>query len=223
MRPVTSLRGQEGFTLVELMVAMSIFLLILVGIFQVFDPSRNAYQVSERKLGVQQNARVAMDRMARQIRMAGYFPENTDADNTNDLSNSVQVATESGLAVSGDLDMLGASSVYTFCLDNTGLRRVRGTIGNGASYICGNGELMAESVTGLRFAYFDSANNPVPNPPPSTYNLDAQGMGGAPSFASVTERSAVRRIVIMVTARENVPNQPAQTYTLTSDVRLRNP
>jgi len=33
----------------------------------------------------------------------------------------------------------------------------------------------------------------------------------------------VRRIVITVTARENVPGQPAQTYTLTSDVRLRNP
>ena len=65
---------QDGFSLIELMVAMSIFLLILVGIFQVFDPSRNAYQVSERKLDVQQNARVAMDRMSRQLRMAGYFP-----------------------------------------------------------------------------------------------------------------------------------------------------
>ena len=222
MRPV-SLRGQDGFTLVELMVAMSIFMLILVGIFQVFDPSRNAYQVSERKLGVQQNARVAMDRMARQIRMAGYFPENIDNDTTNDLGNSVQVATESALAVSGDLDMTGASSVYTFCLDNTGLRRVQGAIGNAASYLCANGVLMAESVTALRFAYFDSANNPVPNPPGATFNLDAQGLGGAPSFVSVVERSAVRRIVIMVTARENVPNQPAQTYTLTSDVRLRNP
>ena len=223
MRPIVSLRGQDGFTLVELMVAMSIFLLILVGIFQVFDPSRNAYQVSERKLGVQQNARVAMDRMARQIRMAGYFPENTDAATGNDLSNSIQVATESGLAVSGDLDMLGASQVYTFCLDATGLRRVRGAIGAGASYLCANGDLMAESVTALRFAYFDSANNPVPNPPGATFNLDAQGMGGAPAFVNVAERSAVRRIVIMVTARENVPNQPAQTYTLTSDVRLRNP
>ena len=223
MRPIVSLRGQDGFTLVELMVAMTIFLLILVGIFQVFDPSRNAYQVSERKLGVQQNARVAMDRMARQIRMAGYFPENTDAATGNDLSNSIQVATESALAVSGDLDMLGASQVYTFCLDATGLRRVRGAIGAGASYLCATGDLMAESVTALRFAYFDSANNPVPNPPGATFNLDAQGMGGAPAFVNVAERSAVRRIVIMVTARENVPNQPAQTYTLTSDVRLRNP
>jgi len=155
--------------------------------------------------------------------MAGYFPENTDGTIANDLSNSIQVATESGLAVSGDLDMLGASQVYTFCLDATGLRRVRGAIGAGASYICANGEVMAESVTALRFAYFDSANNPVPNPPGATFNLDAQGLGGAPAFASVTERSAVRRVVIMVTARENVPGQPAQTYTLTSDVRLRNP
>jgi len=33
----------------------------------------------------------------------------------------------------------------------------------------------------------------------------------------------VRRIVIMVTARENVTGQAAQTYTLASDVRIRNP
>ena len=216
-------RCQDGFTLVELMVAMSIFLLILVGIFQVFDPSRNAYQVSERKLGVQQNARVAMDRMARQIRMTGYFPENIDNDNTNDLSNSVQVATESALAVAGDLDTTGASSIYTFCLDAAGLRRVRGAIGAAASYVCSNGELIAESVTALRFAYFDSANNPVPSPPGAPFNLDAQGLGAAPSFASVAQRSIVRRIVITVTAQENVPSQGTQTYTLTSDVRIRNP
>ena len=146
MRPV-SLRGQDGFTLVELMVAMSIFLLILVGIFQVFDPSRNAYQVSTRKLDVQQNARVAMDRMARQIRMTGYFPENIDNNNANDLSNSVQVATESALSVAGDLDGTGASSAYTFCRDTAGLRRVSGAIGNAGSYTCSNGTLLAESVT----------------------------------------------------------------------------
>ena len=221
MRAV-GLRGQDGFTLVELMVAMSIFMLILVGIFQVFDPSRNAYQVSERKLDVQQNARVAMDRMARQIRMTGYFPENIATPPAN-LSNSVQVATESALSVAGDLDGLGASSAYTFCRDSSGLRRVSGAIGAAGSYTCANGQLMAESVTALSFAYFDSANNPVPNPPTGPFNLDAQGLGGAPTFVSVAQRSIVRRIVISVTAQENVPGQGAQTYTLTSDVRLRNP
>jgi prepilin-type N-terminal cleavage/methylation domain-containing protein len=221
MRPA-QFRGQDGFTLVELMVAMSIFLLILVGIFQVFDPSRNAYQVSERKLDVQQNARVAMDRMARQIRMTGYFPENIDNNTANDLSNPIQIATESAFSVAGDLDNTGASSAYTFCLDSQGLKRIQGTIGNAAAYNCANGTVMAESVTALTFAYFDSANNPVPNPPTGPFNLDAQGLGAAPSFASVAQRSIVRRVVIMVTARETAQGQ-TQTYTLTSDVRLRNP
>jgi Tfp pilus assembly protein PilW len=39
--------NQCGLMLVELIAAMSIFLLILVGFFQVFDPSRGAYHVSE--------------------------------------------------------------------------------------------------------------------------------------------------------------------------------
>jgi hypothetical protein len=82
---------------------------------------------------------------------------------------------------------------------------------------------MAESVTALSFAYFDSANNPVPNPPATPFNLDGQGLGAAPAFVTVAQRSIVRRIVISVTAQENVPSQGTQTYTLTSDVRIRNP
>jgi hypothetical protein len=162
-----------------------------------------------------------MDRMSRQLRMTGYFPENIATPPAN-LSNSIQVATESAVSVAGDLDELGASSAYTFCL-NGGLRRVSGAIGAAGSYTCANGQLMAESVTALSFAYFDSANNPVPNPPATPFNLDGQGLGAAPAFVTVAQRSIVRRIVISVTAQENVPSQGTQTYTLTSDVRIRNP
>lgn len=224
---VTALRDQSGFTLVELMIAMSIFLLILVGIFQVFDPSSQAYSTSERKLDVQQNGRVAMDAMSRQIRMAGYFPENIDADNTNDISSpSIQVATESALAIAGDLDGSGATNVFTFCLNNAGLWRVKGPIGVAASYTCpsgNNADLLAESVAGLTFAYFDANNTPIPNPPTGPFSLDGQGLAAVPSFVTTTSRAAVRRVVIAVTARANVPGQPAQTFNLTSDVRLRNP
>jgi hypothetical protein len=97
---------------------------------------------------------------------------------------------------------------------------VRGAAG---SYTCSSGDVLAESVTNLAFAYYDANNNPVPDPPAGPYQLDAQGAGAAPTFANTTQRSAVRRVVITLTARESVPNQPPQTYTLTSDVRLRNP
>jgi prepilin-type N-terminal cleavage/methylation domain-containing protein len=226
--------GQDGFTLVELMVAMSIFLLILVGVFQIFDPSSRAYSTSERKLGVQQNARVAMDVMSRQIRMAGYFPENVDVGTANDLVAPVtlQAGTNAALVVGGDLDAscadpltttcaAGSSRAFTFCLDTNGLRRIPAALGVG---LCTGGDLLAESVTALSFAYFDVNGLPVPNPPPAgAYQLDGEGLGGALNFANTTQRASVRRVVITVTARETVPGQPAQTYTLTSDVRLRNP
>lgn len=228
-----AIRRQDGFTLVELMVAMSIFLLILVGVFQVFEPSSRAYETSERKLGVQQNARVAMDVMARQIRMAGYFPENIDQGAVNDLVApvSIQAATNAALVVAGDLDAscvdprtttcaAGSSRAFTFCLDTGGLRRVPAALGVGN---CTGGDVLAESVNALSFAYFAADNTPIPNPPAGNYQLDGQGLAGALSFADTTQRAQVRRIVISVTARENVPGQPAQTYTLTSDVRLRNP
>jgi type IV pilus assembly protein PilW len=215
--------GPQGFTIVEVLVALSIFLLILMGIMQVFEPSNLAYQASQRKLNVQQNGRVAMDVMVRQIRMAGYFPENIDINVANDQTNSVEIATDQALAIAGDLDGSGASSAFFFCLDSGGLRRVRGARGAAASYTCGSGEVLAESVTSLGFAYYDANNNPVPNPPTGPYQLDSQAAGAVPSFANTAQRAAVRRVVITLTARENVPNQPPQTYTLTSDVRLRNP
>ena len=222
MRPAL-LRGQEGFTMVEMLIALTIFLLILMGIFQIFEPSSAAYSASQRKLDVQQNARIAMDMMVRQIRVAGYFPENFDTDTTNDVANSVQIATDAALAVAGDLDQSGTTNAFLFCLDTSGLRRVKGALGAATSYTCSSGDILAESVTSLGFAYYDANNNPIPNPPTGPYQLDGQAAGVAPAFLNTTQRSAVRRVVITLTAREAVPNQPAQTYTLTSDVRLRNP
>ena len=216
-------RRQHGFTIIEVLVALSIFLLILMGIMQVFEPSNLAYQASQRKLNVQQNGRVAMDVMARQIRMAGFFPENIDTNTANDQANAIEVATNQALAIAGDLDGSGATNTFLFCLDSGGLRRVRGARGVAGSYTCSSGEVLAESVTSLGFAYYDANNNPVPDPPAGPYQLDSQGVGAVPSFASTAQRAAVRRVVITLTARESVPNQPPQTYTLTSDVRLRNP
>jgi len=223
MRPAR-LRRQDGFTMVELLVALSIFMLIVVGILQIFEPSNAANLSSQRKLSVQQNGRVAMDVIVRQIRMAGYYPENFDANPLNDITTpaSIQVATDTAVSVAGDLDGSGASNAFLFCL-NGGLRMVKGAIGAGASYTCAGGVILAESVTALSFAYYDGNNNPVPNPPAAPYQLDGEGTGAAPAFATTAQRLAARRVVITLTARESVPNQPTQTYTLTSDVRLRNP
>lgn len=62
---------EQGLSLVELMVAMLISTLIMIGLVQVFSASRSTYTVDEGLARLQENGRFAMDFLARDIRMAG--------------------------------------------------------------------------------------------------------------------------------------------------------
>ena len=65
---------ESGFTLVELLIAMTIGLIILAALSSTFLMQRKAYDVQEQIVEMVQNARAAMDIMSREIRMAGYDP-----------------------------------------------------------------------------------------------------------------------------------------------------
>lgn len=62
-----------GVTLIELLVALLIGALLLLGLVQVFAASRVSYQMSEGMARVQENARFAVDFLQRDIRMAGHY------------------------------------------------------------------------------------------------------------------------------------------------------
>ncbi|WP_428992250.1 PilW family protein [Pseudoxanthomonas suwonensis] len=62
-----------GMSLLELMIAVLIGTILLIGLVQVFNASRAAYQLSEGMGRVQENARFAMDYLQRDLRMAGHY------------------------------------------------------------------------------------------------------------------------------------------------------
>ena len=70
---MTSRRKNLGLSLVELMIALLIGTILLIGVVQVFGASRTAYQLSEGMSRTQENARFALDYLQRDIRMAGHF------------------------------------------------------------------------------------------------------------------------------------------------------
>jgi prepilin-type N-terminal cleavage/methylation domain-containing protein len=217
-------RSRKGFTLIEILISVSIFALVLIGIYNLFDTGRATYVSGQGKVDVQQNARAALDEIVREIRMTGYFPENfTTPPASPLLANPIQVATNAGLAVYGDADGSGTSHVFLFCLDGTLVRRQIATQGVANSYVCSRGDILAENVTSLSFSYLGATNTSIPNPPTAPYQLDSQVLGAAPSFATTTQRRAVRTVLVTLTATEVVPGQQPQTYTLTSSVRIRNP
>jgi type IV pilus assembly protein PilW len=63
---------QQGLTLVELMVAMTISLILLAAISQVFITSRQTYTIEESQARTQEAGRFAMEFLSQDIRMAGY-------------------------------------------------------------------------------------------------------------------------------------------------------
>jgi len=66
-------RTAPGFSLVEMMIAITLASFLLVGLIQVFAGSKAAYQLSEGLSRSQENGRFALEFMQRDIRMAGHF------------------------------------------------------------------------------------------------------------------------------------------------------
>lgn len=65
-------RKQAGIGLVEIMVALVIGLVLMAGVFQIFQSNRTTYRVAEAMARVQENGRYAMMFLSRDLRMAGY-------------------------------------------------------------------------------------------------------------------------------------------------------
>ncbi|MCK7593228.1 PilW family protein [Pseudomarimonas salicorniae] len=71
--PETRSTNQFGLSLIELLVAMALGLLLLLGLVQIFSGIRNTFAASESLARVQENGRFAMEFLRRDVRMAGHF------------------------------------------------------------------------------------------------------------------------------------------------------
>ena len=62
------LRDERGFTLAELLVATAIIGMVMAGVFVIQRQGQQAYLFGSNRVETQQNARVALDLMARELR-----------------------------------------------------------------------------------------------------------------------------------------------------------
>lgn len=63
---------QSGFSLVEIMVALVIGLFLMTGVIQIFLGSKTTYRTTENSSRIQENGRLAIELLSRDLRMAGY-------------------------------------------------------------------------------------------------------------------------------------------------------
>lgn len=87
MMAIHSKTGKEGFTLLETVISIGLFVMAILLVTSMYTITQRAYKAGADKAEVTQNARVSLDRMSREIRQAVHFAGN--------LPNSTSTATSS--------------------------------------------------------------------------------------------------------------------------------
>ncbi len=65
-------RMERGFTLIELLVSVVVFAFVALGIYYLYDSGRWFYLQSEKKANMQENGRLLMEAMEREMRLIGF-------------------------------------------------------------------------------------------------------------------------------------------------------
>lgn len=189
-------KKSAGFTLIELMISMTISLVVLAAIAGSFTV-QNRQNSAEEQLGqMQQNVRGALDLMVREIQMAGYKP-------AGGTFNGIQTSSTTTLRIKLDLDSSGVETdgatddiSYTFD-SSTGL--ITRTLNNGSS-----SATLADNITAFSFTYLDAngasttTNTAVRR---ITINMTAQTAKPDPSYAANSGRRTYQ-----ITADVTPPN-----------------
>ncbi|MFA6147172.1 MAG: prepilin-type N-terminal cleavage/methylation domain-containing protein [bacterium] len=152
-------RGRKGSTLIEVMAALAIFSIVLTAAFATFIFQKQSYTTQTRVSEMQQNLRVSVDALFRDIRMGGY---GVDSDVNVPLS-AVGGAGTATIALRGFQGADGGSSapdgiyiLYSYDMDNT-VSAMQPTLAT-ASVTAVNSGTVTVSVTpgtGTRFASGD--------------------------------------------------------------------
>ena len=69
--------NQQGLTLVEMMIAMTLWLLLMTGVTQIFISNKQTYSTTQTLGQVEENGRFALDFLVKAIRKAGYTSDSS--------------------------------------------------------------------------------------------------------------------------------------------------
>ena len=155
----------RGFTLLELLMAMTIMLLVMSAIYSTFQSQTRSWVTQQEIANMQQNLRAGMYYLERSIRMAGYDPSDAKifgfVSNFPSPYNGVNATTDSDdIAFTVDINAdktidNNADELVAYRLNNLNELQVFTIDAGGA----GIWQVIANNISGLTFTYLDASNN----------------------------------------------------------------
>jgi Tfp pilus assembly protein PilW len=191
-------------SVVELLVAITLFAVFLGGALGFYLVHQRAMAGGQEKIEVHQNARVALAALTRDLRAAGHDPDGVISEQP--IPAAIQAADSDALTLLGDVDVDGELDRVTYRLAETSLVRETATW-NGSSFSTRVASEVANGIVVLSFEYFDDAA-------PDNESL--------PAPVSGADLERIRRITLGLVARKPSTADSEETFVLKSDVTLRN-
>jgi type II secretory pathway component PulJ len=196
-------KEEEGFTLVEVLVASTMMFAVLFALYAIFDVSVRAFGYGGDRLEAVGSARLAMGKMEREIRAAHPYELTSDPPKrylflnpANPTQPAVPTPTRIvfGNEAGGD-GRIGASEVIGYYLSGHELKRSKG----------GSVQTLIDSIPteGLRFTYCRTADE-------------------CPPALAITDEAEIRIVRIQLTVEVESRGEDPSRQTLTTDVYLRN-
>lgn len=150
---------QQGFSLTELMIALTISLILIFGIVSIYISSKRGYSLQDGMSRQQENARSSLDVLLRDLRMAGFpqtnpdikfIDETTTVDGGGGNSDSITVQYESATDCLGQATPVNSCGVKACAINRYFI--------NAGNLMCqGNGsadtEAIAEGITNMQILY----------------------------------------------------------------------
>ena len=147
-------RGVEtGHSLVELLVAMAVMGLLMAATLSLLQSALTAWGWGAGRIEAQQAVRAALERMARELREAGYDPMGAGVEAVV-VAEPARVVFQRDLNGNGLIDPTRERVTYLLRPGDTTLRRDAGA----------GAQPLAESVRRFALTYFDSAGSPTADP-----------------------------------------------------------